>query len=59
MSKIKMKKSLAVEGIVRVEDGRVIFEVEEFGDKDLAELMLVFDGDLVKATFNVVEDVME
>lgn len=59
MSKIKMKKSLAIEGIVRVEDGRILIEVEEFGDKDLAELLLMFDGDLVKASFNVVEDVME
>lgn len=59
MSKIRMKKSLAVEGIVRVEDGRILIEVEEVGDKDLAELMLMFDGELIKATFNMVEDVIE
>lgn len=59
MSKIKMKKSLAVEGIVRIEDGRVFIEVEEIGDKSLAELMLMFDGELTKASFNMVEDVIE
>lgn len=42
--KVQRKYSLKVQGIVSIEDGRIIISVEDHGEFDLAELMSAFDG---------------
>ena len=47
-SKIQEKHNLSVEGVLNIKDDKIVIEVEDLGDRNLATMMKSFDGDLVK-----------
>lgn len=58
-SKLKIKQSVQVEGVLRVEDGKCFLEIEEIGDKNLAEILAIQDGQLIKVSTTTVEEIFE
>lgn len=58
-SKLKISQSVKVEGVLRIEDGRCFIEVEEIGDKNLAELLAIQDGQVIKLSTTTVEEIFE
>lgn len=56
-SKIQEKHTLSVEGVLNNKD--MTIEVEEIGTKKLSELMTKFDGNNVKFSMNIVNEITE
>ena len=47
-SKIVEKHNLSVEGVLDIQDDKIVIEVEDVGSRNLAAMMKSFDGELVK-----------
>lgn len=58
-SKLKIKQSVQVEGVLRIEDGKCFLEIEEIGDKNMAEILAIQDGQLIKVSTTTVEEIFE
>jgi len=59
-SKLKMTQKLSAQGIVRIEeDGQIFLEIEEVGDKSLAELLAMFNGQAIKISADTTEEIFE
>lgn len=47
-SKIVEKHNLSVEGVLDIQDDKIVIEVEDVGSRNLATMMKSFNGELVK-----------
>ena len=59
-AKIKEKHTLSVEGdLIIHEDGQITISVEDIGTKNMAELLLRFNGETVKFNMCLSNDITE
>lgn len=58
-SKCSKKINVSFEGILSVaDDGQLILEVEDYGVVDVAEKVAFMDGEKVKVTFAISEELL-
>lgn len=59
-SKIQEKHSKSIEGELRIREDETIFiNVEEIGLKKLSDLLKNFNGETIKLSINMVEEITE
>lgn len=58
-SNLKIQQSVKIKGVLRIQDGKCFVEIEELGDRNLAELLAIQDGQLINISTTTVEEIFE
>lgn len=58
-SNLKIKQSVQAKGVLRIEDGKCFLEIEEIGDRNMAEILAIQDGQLITISTTTVEEIYE
>ena len=57
-SKIVGKHNLSVEGVLNIQDDKIVLEIEDLGNRNLATMLKSFDGQLVKIAVAKTEGIL-
>lgn len=57
-SKIVEKHNLSVEGVLNIQDDKIVLEIEDLGNRNLATMLKSFDGQLVKIAVAKTEGIL-
>ncbi len=57
-SKCSKKVNVSLEGVISLEDGQMVLEVEDYGVVDVAEKVAFMEGEKVKITFAISEEIL-